>query len=186
MKFWLIQRGKWNRYDKTQSEFSGLTGNEGLIDLDYMGSTEFEIGTIPKAYRRIMAEFEQYELVKTDICNSNSVPLQLFCRKDRTNEIISELVNYIAKPYHLREFSELEKHMKPLERFEGKIIPYMTARTNFWWEVEMDIDCMFFFGVQDRTEIFKSIIVKDYNDWWLAKDEQKRAEDIKNSFSAMY
>ena len=47
-KFYLIQRGTF----KTTGE--KLTGTNGVVNLDYMGSAEFEWGAIPKAYRRLL------------------------------------------------------------------------------------------------------------------------------------
>lgn len=41
MAFKLIQRGSFRELDK---EFTSLIGRDGLIDLDYMGSAEFEWG----------------------------------------------------------------------------------------------------------------------------------------------
>lgn len=40
MKFWLIQRGQWNHCNKSSEEIKGLTDHDGLINLDYMGSSE--------------------------------------------------------------------------------------------------------------------------------------------------
>ena len=42
-KFYLIQRGNFKNDEKS------LTGSDGVVNLDYMGATEFEWGAIPKA-----------------------------------------------------------------------------------------------------------------------------------------
>ena len=61
MKFYLIQRGKFNK------DGNGLTGRDGVVDLDYMGSAEFEFGAIPRSFRRIMHDFDSYVYTSTGI-----------------------------------------------------------------------------------------------------------------------
>lgn len=181
MKFWLIQRGKWNPDNKPSDEIKGLTGKSGLIDLDYMGSDEFEFGAIPKAYRRIMAQFDKYELFQLDILNPNGVPLNLYCRIDMMQEITDELKNYINNRYHLKEYSDLNNAFAAPARYDdGRVMFHRTTR--FWWEVDNGLDFMCFIGAQDRRDMFMETINKDYNNWWMMKTDKEREDDIAKSF----
>ena len=82
MKFNLIQRGQFNR------DGEGLTGRTGVVDLDYMGSAEFEFGAIPKSYRRIMHEFDKYIYTSTGIYTKDNNELVLFSNQELETEIL--------------------------------------------------------------------------------------------------
>lgn len=173
MKFYLIQRGKINK----GNTFNGVTGRDGFVDLDYMGSSEFEWGAIPKAYRRIMGQFEQYSLSETGLKTSKGVPLQIFCRADMCDEIVAEIKAYIQEPYHLKEYSALAEHFKPNLSSDDS---WTRNNTNFWWDIRND--WIAFIGASDRARIFRETIEKDYHDWWLAKDEATREADLRKAF----
>lgn len=55
--FWLIQRGSFRALETAKKFLGGSF--EHLIDPDYMGAAEFEWGAIPRAYRRIMGQYDQ-------------------------------------------------------------------------------------------------------------------------------
>lgn len=173
MKFYLIQRGKINK----GNAFNGVTGREGFANLDYMGSAEFEWGAIPKAYRRIMGQFEQYSLSETGLKTSNGVPLQIFCRADMCDEIVAEIKAYIQEPYRLKEYSALAEHFKSNLLDNSK---WARDNTNFWWDIRND--WIAFIGASDRARIFRETIEKDYHDWWLAKDEATREAETQKAF----
>lgn len=173
MRFWLIQRGEWNPYNKNIKEITALTGKNGLINLSYMGSSEFEWGTIPRAYRRIMSQFEQYKLMATDITNINGVPLNIYCRGDQYEDIVTSLKDFIKSPYNLKEWTNLDKSFDKA---------WTKQTTSFWWCVDKGNDFMFFFGANDRASDFMKTITNDYENWWLAKDEEVRKTETKDSF----
>lgn len=182
MRFWLIQRGEFNKYNES---IENLTGRNGLIDLDYMGSSEFEWGAIPKAYRRIMGEFEQYKLFRTDIINRDNLPLNIFCRKDRIDEITNALKEFIAEPYQLQEYCEIDKWCRQPIYFEGTKKEFLPPRSDFWWEIENGKDFMCFFAKGGRIAQFKYIIKNAYENWWMKKDEETRKKDLAESFNSI-
>lgn len=167
MKFWLIQRvEKWN--DDPVEEITGFAGGPAnLLELDYMGSAEFEFGAIPRAYRRIMGEFEQYGIHQSTITNSNGVPLQIYCKADMLQEIEEALKEYIAKPYPMQE--------NP--RFP---YGYSDRHPRAWWDIRNDF--VMFFGVQDRVNKFNRVITREYNDWWMTKLPEIRDADLKEAY----
>lgn len=170
-KMYLIQRGKFN----PEKEFAGLTGRNGLIDLDYMGSAEFEFGAIPYAYRRIMGYFDNYSLFDTGMKTVKGVPFKIFCKTYNQKEILTMIQSYIENPYHLKEYSALEFHFKDSAVFMSR-----RANTNFWWDIKHD--WIAFIGAADRDKLFISCIEKDYNEWWLKKSKEDREEELKLSF----
>lgn len=178
-KFYLVQRGNWNTtINKENAKDTNFTGMDGLIRLDYMGSAEFEWGAIPKAYRRILAEIDQYSVVVTPFKNINGVPLCLYCRIDRAKETIQAIQSYINKPWHLKEWIHLNDHMARAD--------HNSIRENFWWAIENGIDWIAFFGVQDRIDIFNAVIKNSYENWWMKKTEEERELDIKEAFNSIW
>lgn len=171
-KFYLIQRGTF----KEERKF--LTGLDGVVSLDYMGSAEFEWGAIPKAYRRLMYHFTEYEVFHTGIYTPEHDELMLFCRKDCATEVIQAIREFIEQPYHLKEYSELEK--VPKARKEDT--SYERRRSNFWWCIDIKEsygDWLAF--LQPQSTLFTEAVKNDYQNWWLNKAPEEREEEYKKS-----
>lgn len=169
MNFYLIQRGKFNRYGE------GLTGKAGVIDLDYMGSAEFEFGAIPRSFRRIMHNFENYIYTPTGIFTKDNNELILFSNQETATEILEGIVSFINNPYHLKEYSELEKIPYSSKNDTG----FQSLMTNFWWCIEYDKDWMAF--LNSNRALFEKGINNDYNNWWLKKSEEERKQEYVKS-----
>jgi hypothetical protein len=174
MGFWLIQRGKFN---DTKNEYKGLTGRDGLIELDYMGSSEFEWGAIPKAYRRIMGDFNQYIYHYIhDIKDYRGKLLVVFCKKDKVENVENEIKNYINNSYRLKEYCTLKYHISGSGN-EHRL------KKDFFWNIDNNStgDWMGFFGM-DKLTPFKTAITNDYNNWWMLKTEVDREKEYKEAF----
>lgn len=171
-KLYLIQRGIFN------STGTSLTGRrDGVIDLDYMGSTEFEWSAIPKAYRRLMYHYSDYELFPTGIYTPEHDELMVFCKKDSKAQIIESIQQFINQPYHLKEYSELEKvplAKKGDKSFDGR-------RTNFWWCIDTNESGDWMAFLKSYKPLFQKGITNDYNLWWLKKSPEEREEEYKKS-----
>ena len=92
----------------TNKDGKGLTGIDGVVDLDYMGSSEFEFGAIPRSFRRIMYDFENYVYTPTGIYTKENNELILFSNQKSSDEIVDGLISFISNPYHLKEYSECD------------------------------------------------------------------------------
>ena len=92
-----------------EKQANSLQAKMELYQLHYMGSSEFEWGAIPKAFRRLMYHFSEYEVFNTGIYTPENDELMVFCKKSCSTEVIQSIRQYIDKPYHLKEYSELEK-----------------------------------------------------------------------------
>lgn len=171
-KFWLIQRGAFRQNGTT------LTGRNGVVNLDYMGASEFEWGAIPKAYRRLMYEFPNYGIFNTNIYTPEQEELLIFCKKEIAVELITAIQQFIESPYHLKKYSELEK--VPEVKKEGTLYEY--RRSDFWWCIDFPSaygDWMAF--LQPQLQLFTDAITKDYETWWMDKTPDKREEEYRKS-----
>lgn len=163
--FWLIQTGHYNPTEKDSYDYfidnsgSILTRKDAYIRLNYMGSAEYEWGAVPKCIQRIRENSNNYEVVVTDILNTNGVPLILCCHKENTEELIQYIKEYIEQPYRLKEPCGLEHHCKnPPYDDETTKNHYTFVRTNnqFWLDIEHDWFATF--GAADRIQIFESVL----------------------------
>lgn len=191
-KFWLIQRGKFNDLAKATKFLGG--SQEHLIDPDYMGAAEFEWGAIPKAYRRIMGQFDKYSLHVTDLVTIGGVPFCLYCRDDRYAEIIEAIKLYLKEDYQLKEWTNMHAHFtEPAGEWEKDHRKWQ-LQTNFWWcidatpikcEHEWDNpvgDWIAFTGAADRQNAFKRVIQSDYDNWWSKKTPEDQTEEFNKAF----
>ena len=192
-KFWLIQRGKFNDLAKATKFLGG--SQEHLIDPDYMGAAEFEWGAIPKAYRRIMGQFDKYSLHVTDLVTIGGVPFCLYCRDDHYNEILEAIKVYLKEHYQLKEWSNMHAHFEPIPTGEWSRKHHKyELQTNFWWCIDVSpIECkcewdnpvgdwIAFTGASDRQNAFKRVIQNDYDNWWSKKTPENQAEEFNKAF----
>ena len=192
-EFWLIQRGKFNDLAKATKFLGG--SQEHLIDPDYMGAAEFEWGAIPKAYRRIMGQFDKYSLHITDLVTTGGVPFCLYCRDDRYNEILEAIKVYLKEHYQLKEWSNMHAHFEsiPTDEWSRKHHKH-ELQTNFWWCIDVSpIECkrewdnpvgdwIAFTGAADRQNALKRVIQSDYDNWWSKKTPEDQAEEFNKAF----
>lgn len=169
-KFRLIQRGTFT--GKSRSLF---TDPDEAIELDYMGSYEFEGGAIPKAYRRFMYHFEEYKTSNTGIYNPNNDELLLFCRRGNVIEINQMLREFMKTPYMLKEYSALDQVPNEKDTSCGFI------KINFWWCIDIKPygDWMAF--LQPNAEEFMQAAKNDYQNWWLKMSPKIRQAEYNTS-----
>ena len=192
-KFWLIQRGKFNDLAKATKFLGG--SQEHLIDPDYMGAAEFEWGAIPKAYRRIMGQFDKYSLHVTDLITTGGVPFCLYCRDDRYEVILNAIKVYLKEHYQLKEWSNMHAHFEPTPTGEWSRKHHKyELQTNFWWCIDATpIECehewdnpvgdwIAFTGAADRQNAFKRVIQSDHDNWWNAMNSAQRDEEFSKAF----
>ena len=164
-RFWLIQRGKMN-----QEGGPALTGREGVVRLDYMGSAEFEFGAIPNSYRKIMHDFDQYQVTDTKVNVAGKRKLLLFAKKENSEAIAEAIRNFIDSPYKLKEWSDLEKLVKVADLS----VPWTICHTRFWWGLDKnELGQWMAFLEEDSERIIKAL-EHDHQNWWMAMSEEKR------------
>ena len=101
--------------------------------------------------------------------------LILFSNQESADEVLDGLVSFINNPYHLKEYSELEK----IPNSSIKDTGFKRLRTNFWRCIEFYKDWMAF--LNSNRVLFEKGINNDYNNWWLQKSEEEREQEYVKS-----
>ena len=173
-RFCLIQRG---RFENDGKSYIGL---DSVVHLEYMGSSEFEWGAIPKAYRRVMYQFTEYDVFNTGIYTPEHEELMLLCRKDCSAEVIQAIRYFIEHPYKLKEYSELEK--VPKARKEDT--SHNRRCCNFWWCIDIEEPCGDWMAfLQPQATLLTDAVKNDYQNWWLNKSPEEREEEYEKSLN---
>jgi len=184
--FWLMQTGSFSRDLKAATDLLG-SASGFLIRPDYMGSAEFGWGAIPRAYRRIMGQYEQYHLHVTDLTTVNGVPFCLYCRDGSYERILNEIKAYLDEPYRTKERTNLEVHFTTKNPFEADIRK-VQLRTNCWWCIDIarsdeDVgDWIAFTGATDRQNAFKRVFESDFANWWSKMPIEDRTLEYRMAF----
>ena len=117
-KLYLIQRGTFLDPSKRESE----RPFKGVIDFDYMGSAEFEFGSVNRSFGRIVRAYreDRLKLIVTDLVNLNGVPLNIFYISKYSPEDAGNLKPYdivnklVRKPD--REFN-ISAYIKEIRKY---------------------------------------------------------------------
>lgn len=157
-----------------------LTGRSGVIDLDYMGSAEYEWGAIPASYARLMSRYNDYKIHKSTITTkANDVPLWVFCPIGKFSEVESALLRFLNDDNDIR-LKEYIRFRKVITADPGDNCKYCE---NFWWDIENDF--MFWIGGNDYAGAVMQALSNDYHSWWATlpeEDVSKRLEDATHGF----
>lgn len=128
-KPYLIQRGRINR--PLTPEFTRLSD---AVSLDYMGSSEFEFGALPKSFRAIAAANAEVSPVTTLVkeIRENVHPLRVLFPSSMSSAEREEYLGYI------NELRYANPRLKEVSRFQHDY-PSRGADwdlTDFWWDIE--------------------------------------------------
>lgn len=117
---YLVQRGKFGDRDYKQ-------GIDSILLFDYMGSSEFEWGALPKSLGRIRDKIQLYGFIDTNI---NGKAITVFCSQDQKSEV-DEYLERLANNCYLKEYSDFDNYVADKPIFKSK--------TDFWWDIDNDI-----------------------------------------------
>jgi len=104
----------------------GYNGDSKKLEYDYMGSAEFEFGSIPKVYREMVKDAEQFVMkaaVSADgksIVSANGFGLFYIGRKSEYEEVMKFLPDLLSGKTRLKERSELPDQYTDPEDFRGR------------------------------------------------------------------
>jgi len=102
METWLIQRGNFeNREHKN--------GIDSILNFDYMGSSEFEWGALPKSLGNIRSELNEYTYL--DVPMQDKV-ITVFCKDSQKSDIKTYLTELAENKMRLKEFSAFDSYIK--------------------------------------------------------------------------
>lgn len=138
-KCWLIQTGQFKK------GITEITGRKSIIDLNYMGSAEFEWGALPDSTRRMLTNIDFYEVFTfpeyKDIEENEMMVYAPIMFKEHISSIIHNLVEGSLN-------RDLQEPCYLLSYLNGKNSKF--NKVNFWWDIENDF--YIFFG-EDKKEL---------------------------------
>lgn len=133
----LVQSGTF------KENIQNINGKDSIIDLNYMGSFEFE-SELPESNQRMLININFYDIFTfPQYVNASGESLMVYAPKmfiEHISKIVEELA--IGNSHHLKERCTLHEYLK-----DGKNYDY----ANFWWDIENNF--FIFFGEQKRDLI---------------------------------
>lgn len=162
----LVQSGHFKK-NVDSFEKNKITGIDDIIHFDYMGSGEFEFGTLPNSLRRMTINKDFYKVfVFNQYRDENGNPLKVYaphiCFKNVKN-IVDRLA---GNGYGLKEYCSLHKHIQKEDTDFG----YKDHR-DFWWDVEND----FFLFFEHTDKVLEAMEALRKRKFGYKKNKSKRA-----------
>ena len=136
---YLVQRAKF--YDNPSSK-----GIDGILRFDYMGSSEFEMGDLPRSLRRIRAAIGEFGYFPLEI---NEHEFVVFC-KEADKELVFEAIRGLGeRKFHLKEYCDLHNLVTN--------DTFLPCRNDMWWDIVNDF--MVWKQNDEFTEKFRTAIL---------------------------
>ena len=121
-KPYLIQRARFeNRED--------AKGIDKLLSFDYMGSSEFEWGALPKALKRVRENLADYIQFQYSFKKHTSKVVTVFCTKEQQDFVGDILEQLSNNDIRLKERCDLNKFIAGNED---------RWNNDFWWDIDND------------------------------------------------
>lgn len=100
------------------------------VDFDYMGSSEFEWGALPKSFRQIELKADAWICRIVPEITEGDTPLRVWSAF--TDEEFKEYVGYLL----LFRSGKNAPHTKESVRFEADRVHSTSLNTDFWWDID--------------------------------------------------
>ena len=147
MDTYLIQRAEFEIRDHKE-------GIDSIINLDYMGSSEFEWGELPKSLKRIRAEINEYTYLDVPIKDK---VITVFCKESQKSEVKTYLEKLAENKMVLKERSEFNTYINPSKYdLEWQTKHDRGHEIDFWWDIDNDL--MFWKKTPEFETKFKGVI----------------------------
>lgn len=118
MKTFLIARAKFQDRD-----YKG--GIDSIINLDYMGSSEFEWGAMPESLGKIRSAINEYTYLDVPIKDK---VITVFCNNSQKTDVKVYLEQLSENKMSLQEYSAFDSYINNEAGFRNK--------SDFWWDIE--------------------------------------------------
>ena len=131
-----------------QAQFSDRSNRKGMnaiLAFDYMGSAEFEFGSLPESLKRIRENINQYMY---SLYSINDKAITIFCKKSELSEILNTLEKLAKKEIQLKERIDFPDWLNNEKHWN-----------DHWWDI--DNDFMFWKENKQFEEKFKQLIKGD-------------------------
>lgn len=150
----LVQSGHFKRDVESLSK-RNINGIDSIISLDYMGSAEFEWGSLPRSLKRMTINKDFYKVfVFNQYKDENGNPLKVYAPQVFFKNVQSIVDRLAVNGYGLQEYCSLCRHIEKNKEQENKKRFNFKDSRNFWWDIEND-----FFMFFEHTE--KILIAMD-------------------------
>jgi hypothetical protein len=148
---YLVQRGKIRR-PLVDGRFSDA------VNLDYMGSAEFEWGALPKSLRALQAQVDAIKITVDPRITENEKSVRVLHTFDEATfeEYFTYLLKMRADTHNMKELSHFE---------EGRTKYHL--ETDFWWDVDNHVMWSF-------DKVFMNRLGDVLVNSWKYMDEQKK------------
>lgn len=123
---YLIQRANFVNCKSRKSK----KGIDSILRFDYMGSAEFEFGSLPKSLKRIRATINDYTVDRITI---NGNPVNIFCKSDDLNDVVAFL-NMLSET----EYPRMKEQPRFYNYLKGEKSKYESFNIDHWWDIEND------------------------------------------------
>lgn len=143
---YLVQRGKIN---KVVNLTERLTAN---VNLDYMGSAEFEWGALPRSFRALETAFTTGSVMLTtiDIVGAEGKPLYVL-------HAITNPEDFVKYAGQLQDLYDYKIRTKEFTDFcNSKKMVLGVGKTDFWWDIENHV--MFTFDAKFAKNIRQIVL----------------------------
>lgn len=107
-----------------------ITGFNSAFAIDYMGSSEFEQGALPKSLRRITPKLDQYQIYNTELKDHEGKGVFVICTPERKDQILALLPKLADGSHRLKETTRFGDMLK------GKCSDW--DQFHLWWDIEFD------------------------------------------------
>ena len=146
-KTYLLQRGRFlDRRDFKK-------GIDSIVSLEYMGSSEFEWGAIPKSLGRVRENINEYTYLDVPMGDKS---ITVFCKDSQKSEMRKILEELSENKIPLKNRSNFNTYINPSKMDKEDQERSGGHDTDFWWDIENDF---MFFKKDVEFEIeFKKII----------------------------
>jgi hypothetical protein len=143
MKTYLIARAKIEERDYKK-------GFDSIVNLDYMGASEYEWGAIPESLARIRKNINDYTYLDIPIKN---LSVTVFCHNDNKSDVNKYLTELASGKMRTKNGNHFDWYVQNEKKSD---FTYVRDRVNFWWDIENDL--MFWIKSPDFEIKFKDII----------------------------
>lgn len=124
-QIYLVQRGV------IQPKFKPEMRLSETVRLDYMGSSEFEWGALPKSLRRMQEVGTLQSVVFRTFSSRTGSPLRACGVFKDAGAYESALAPVIAGTARTKEFTGFDQHVGPETKWSTGV--------DFWWDIENDV-----------------------------------------------
>jgi len=137
---YLIQRARFADYPNEE-------GIDKILQFDYMGSSEFEWGALPKALRSARENKDEYIQFEFTFENFEDKPIMILCKESDKEELPKILSKLADREIRLKEYCDLDAYLKGDKNYRT---------SDFWWDIENDY--FFWRSNEEFNSKFKNLL----------------------------